>query len=120
LRDLAAGWTDPAWTDNKPPKHVDHEPYADEDEEYLYRSEAHGHIMHRPGLWRKPLVGEMDAPEVLSCNPVEGEHDRSPHWLGTLGGPIVLSFDGNRWNRSVGLEPEHIPYSLAGRSSPFG
>jgi hypothetical protein len=52
-RDLAAGWTDPAWTDHKPPQHVRHEPYADEDEEYLYRSEAHSHIMHRPGLSRK-------------------------------------------------------------------
>jgi hypothetical protein len=85
--------------------------------------------MHRPGLSRKPLVGEMDAPSALSCTPVEGEpdyhrteeseYDGSPDWSGTLSGPIVLSFDGNRWNRSVGLEPEHIPYSLAGRSSPF-
>jgi hypothetical protein len=88
--------------------------------------------MHRPGLSRKPLVGEKGAPRVivypcgvpLWCTPVEGgpdyrrmeqpEHDGSPDWPGTLGGPIVLGFDGNRWNRFVGLEPEHVPYSLAG------
>ena len=32
-------------------------------------------------------------------------------WLGTLSGPIILGFDGNHWNRSVDLEPEHIPAS---------
>jgi hypothetical protein len=85
--------------------------------------------MHRPGLSRKPLVGEKGALRAVSCVPAEGEpdyhrmeeseHDGSPDWPGTLSGPIVLSFDGNRWNRSVGLEPEHVPFSLAGRSSPF-
>src|SRR5215218_6345794 len=57
LRDLA-GWTHPAWTDQQSPQHVRHEPYDDEDEEYLYWSQAHSHIMHRPELSRKPLVGE--------------------------------------------------------------
>jgi len=65
MRDLAAGWTHPAWTDQKPPQHVRHEPHADEDQEYLYRSEAHSHIMHRPGLSRKLLVGEKGAPKVI-------------------------------------------------------
>jgi endonuclease/exonuclease/phosphatase family metal-dependent hydrolase len=32
-------------------------------------------------------------------------------WLGTLSGPIILGFDGNHWNRSVDLEPEHVPAS---------
>ena len=32
-------------------------------------------------------------------------------WLGTVGGPIVLGFDGNHWNRSLALEPEHVPDS---------
>jgi len=86
--------------------------------------------MHRPRLSRKPLVGKKGALRAVSCVPVEGkpdyhrmeesEHYGSPDWPGTLSGPIVLSFDGNRSNRSVGLEPEHVPLSLAGRSSPFG
>jgi hypothetical protein len=85
--------------------------------------------MHRPGLCGKLLVGEKGALRAVSCVPVEGEpdyhrmeqseHDGSPDRPGTVGGPIVLGFDGNRWNRSVGLEPEHVPFSLAGRSSPF-
>ena len=41
----------------------------------------------------------------------ESEHDGSLDWLGTDSRPIVLSFDGNHWNRSVGLEPEHVPDS---------
>jgi hypothetical protein len=66
------GWTDPAGTDHKPPQHVDHEPHDDEDEEYLYRSQAHSsHIMHRPGLFRKLLVGEEGAPRELSFTPVD-------------------------------------------------
>ena len=64
LRDLA-GWTHPAWTDQQSPQHVRHEPYDDEDEEYLYWSQAHSHIMHRPELSRKPLVGEKGAPRVI-------------------------------------------------------
>jgi hypothetical protein len=85
--------------------------------------------MHRPGLWRKPLVGKRGALRSVNCVPAEGgpdyhgmeesEHDGSPDWPGTLSGPIVFGFDGNRSNRSVGLEPEHVPFSLAGRSSPF-
>jgi hypothetical protein len=84
--------------------------------------------MYRPGLSRKPLVGKKGALRAVSCVPAEGkpdyqrmesEHDGSPDRPGTLSGPIILSFDGNRWNRSVGLEPEHVPFSLAGRSSPF-
>jgi hypothetical protein len=85
--------------------------------------------MHRPGLFRKLLVGKKGALRSVSCVPAEGEpdyhsmeeseHNGSPDWPGTLGGPIVLRFDGNRWNRSVGLEPEHVPFSLAGGSSPF-
>jgi hypothetical protein len=77
--------------------------------------------MHRPELSRKPLVGEMGALRVISCIPVDGEpdyyrveeseHDGSLDWLGTVSGPIVLSFDGNHWNRSVGLETEHVPDS---------
>src|SRR5918994_6216347 len=59
LRDLAA------WTDQQPPQHVRHEPYDDEDEEYLYWSQAHSLIMHRPELSRKPLVGEKGAPRVI-------------------------------------------------------
>jgi hypothetical protein len=59
LRDLAA------WTDQQPPEHVRHEPYDDKDEEYLYRSQAHSRIMHRPELSRKPLVGEMGALRVI-------------------------------------------------------
>jgi hypothetical protein len=31
--------------------------------------------------------------------------------LGTVSGPIVLGFDGNHWNRSLALEPEHVPDS---------
>jgi hypothetical protein len=42
----------------------------------------------------------------------ESEHDGSPDWPGTLSGSIVLRFDGNRWNHSVGLEPEYVPFSL--------
>jgi hypothetical protein len=42
------------------------------------------------------------------------EHHGSPDWPGTLSGPMVLGFGGNR---SVGLEPKHMPYSLAGLSS---
>jgi hypothetical protein len=77
--------------------------------------------MHRPELSRKPLVGEKGALRVIFCTPVEGdpdyvrvektEHDRSLDWLGPVSGPIVLSFDGNHWNRSVGLETEHVPDS---------
>ena len=77
--------------------------------------------MHRPELLRKPLVGEKGALRVIFCTPVEGdpdyfrveetEHDRSLDWLGTVSGPIVLSFDGNHWNRSVGSETEHVPNS---------
>ena len=85
--------------------------------------------MYRPGLSRKPLVGKKGALRAVSCVPAEGkpdyhgmeesEHYGSPDWPGTLSGPIVHSFDGNRSNRSVGLELEHVLYSLAGRSSPF-
>lgn len=32
-------------------------------------------------------------------------------WLGTVGGPAVLGLDGNHWNRSVKLEPGHVPDS---------
>jgi hypothetical protein len=80
--------------------------------------------MYRQGLSRKPLVGKKGALRAVSCVPAEGEpdyhrmeeseHDGSPDWPGTLSGPIVLRFDGNRWNRSVGLEPEHVPFSLEG------
>jgi hypothetical protein len=48
VRDLAA------WTDQQPPQHVPHERYDDKDEEYLYWSQSHSHIMHRPALLRKP------------------------------------------------------------------
>jgi hypothetical protein len=48
VRDLA-GWTHP----------------DDKDEKYLYWSQAHSHIMHRPGPSRKPLVGEKGAPRVI-------------------------------------------------------
>jgi len=68
LRDLAgwtAVWTGPAWADQQSPQHVRHEPYDDKDEEYLYGSQAHCHIMHRPGLSRKPLVGEKGTPRVI-------------------------------------------------------
>jgi hypothetical protein len=41
----------------------------------------------------------------------ESEHDGSLDWLGTVSRPIVLSFDGNHWNRSVGPETEHVPNS---------
>jgi hypothetical protein len=85
--------------------------------------------MYRQGLSRKPLVGKKGALGAVSYVPAEGkpdyhrmeesEHDGSADWPGTLSGPIVFGFDGNRSNRSVGLEPEHIPYSLAGRSPPF-
>ena len=77
--------------------------------------------MHRPELSRKPLVGEMGALRAISCIPVEGEpdyyrmeeseHDGSLDWLGTVSRPIVLSFDGNHWNRSVSPETEHVPNS---------
>jgi hypothetical protein len=85
--------------------------------------------MYRQGLSRKPLVGEKGALRAVSCVPAEGgpdyhrmeesEHYGSPDWPGTLSGPIVFGFDGNRSNCSVGLEPEHVPFSLAVRSSPF-
>jgi hypothetical protein len=104
LRNLA-GWTHPAWTDQQPPQHVHHEPYHNKDEEYLYWSQAHSLIMHRPELSRKPLVGEKGALRAISCIPVEGEpdyyrmeeseHDGSLDWLGTDSRPIILSFDGN-------------------------
>ncbi len=29
-------------------------------------------------------------------------------WLNTVGGPVVLGFDGNHWNLSVDLEPPHV------------
>jgi hypothetical protein len=45
----------------------------------------------------------------------ESEHDGSLDWLGTVSRPIVLSFDGNHWNRSVGPETEHVPNSGDGR-----
>jgi hypothetical protein len=64
VRDLA-GWTHPARTDQQPPQHVRHEPHDDKDEKYLYWSQAHSHIMHRPGPSRKPLVGEKGAPRVI-------------------------------------------------------
>jgi hypothetical protein len=77
--------------------------------------------MHRPELSRKLLVGEKGALRVIFCTPVEGdpdyfrveesEHDRSLDWLGTVSGPIILSFDGNHRNRSVGPEIEHVPNS---------
>ena len=41
----------------------------------------------------------------------ESELDGSLDWLGTVSRPIVLSFDGNHWNRSVGPETEHVPNS---------
>src|SRR5215207_1302474 len=59
LRDLAA------CTDQQPPQHVHHERYDDKDEEYLYWSQAHSLIMHRPELSRKPLVGEKSALRVI-------------------------------------------------------
>jgi hypothetical protein len=81
--------------------------------------------MHRPGPSRKFLVGKKSVLRAVTCAPANGEpdyhgmeeseHDGSPDRPGTLSGPIVLSFDGNR---SVGLEPKHMPYSLAGLSSP--
>ena len=93
------------WPDQQPPQHVHHERYDDKDEEYLYDSQAHNHIMHRPELSRKPLVGEKCALGAISCIPVEGEpdyyrmeeseHDGSLDWLGTVSRPIILSFDGN-------------------------
>jgi hypothetical protein len=70
---------------------------------------------------KPPLVGKKGALRPICCIPVEGEpdyyrmeeseHDRSLDWLGTVSGPIVLSFGGNHWNRSVGLETEHVPGS---------
>ena len=89
--------------------------------------------MHRPGPSSKPLVGKKvlfeGALRSVTCVPAVGEpdyhrmeqseHDGSPDRQGTLSGPIVLGFDGNCWNHYVGLELEHLPYSLAGRSSPF-
>jgi hypothetical protein len=54
-------WSLAAWTDHQPPQHVHYERYDDKDEEYLYRSQAHSHIMHRPELLRKPLVSEKGA-----------------------------------------------------------
>ena len=63
----------------------------------------------------------MGALRVILCIPVEGEpdyfrveeseHDGSLDWLGTDSRPIVLSFDGNHWNRSVGPETEPVPNS---------
>jgi hypothetical protein len=35
-----------ARTDHQPPHHVGYERYDDNDEEYLYCSQVHGHIMH--------------------------------------------------------------------------
>ena len=32
-------------------------------------------------------------------------------WPGTISRPIVLRFDGNHWNRSVGPETERVPNS---------
>jgi hypothetical protein len=67
------------------------------------------------------LVGEKSALRAISCNPVEGEPDYyrmeeseldgSLDWLGTVSRSIVLSFDGNHWNRSVGTETEHVANS---------
>jgi hypothetical protein len=51
----------------------------------------------------------------------ESEHDGSLDWIGTVSRPIVLSFDGNHWNRSVGSETEHVPNSGDSRllENPF-
>jgi hypothetical protein len=78
-----------AWPDQQSPQHVRHERYDDKDEEYLYWSQAHSHIMHRPELLRKPLVGEKGALRVtlyprggrarLYYRVEEAEHDGSPH-----------------------------------------
>src|SRR5215212_791569 len=54
-----------AWTDQQPPHYVHYERYDDKDEEYLYCSQAHSHIMHRPELLRKLLVGEQGALRVF-------------------------------------------------------
>jgi hypothetical protein len=80
--------------------------------------------MHRPELSRKPLVGEMGALRAISCIPVEGEpdyyrmeeseHDGSLDWLGTVSRPIVLSFDGNHWNRSVVQKQSTYPTAAIG------
>jgi hypothetical protein len=43
-----------ARTDQQSPQHVRYEPYYDEDEEYLYRSQTHSHIMPGPGRLGKP------------------------------------------------------------------
>jgi hypothetical protein len=48
MQDLAA------WTDQQSPQHVNHERYDDKDEQYLYRSQSHSHIMPRLALLRKP------------------------------------------------------------------
>ena len=31
--------------------------------------------------------------------------------ISEVGGPIILGFDGNHWNRSLDLEPEYVPAS---------
>jgi hypothetical protein len=42
--------------DQQPPQHVHHERYDDKDEKYLYWSQAHSHIMHRPEPLRTILM----------------------------------------------------------------
>ncbi len=37
-------------------------------------------------------------------------------WLDSVGGPVVLGFDGNHWNLSIALKPSYVPES---RSSFF-